>query len=133
MSNALLQWTNGEGVDVAFDTIGGAAFNQLIPATRIYGDLVTLLQIPDETDWKTLRLRNIRLSQELMLTPMALGLKDGAEHHGSILEQCAQMFDQRQLSIFVSDILPLEQAAKAHQLIEAGNMTGKLVLDIQQS
>ena len=64
---------------------------------------------------------------------MALGLEDAAEHHGAILEQCAQLFDQRQLSIFVSDILPLEEAAQAHRQIEAGNMTGKLVLDIQQS
>ena len=133
VADALLKWTNGTGVDVALDTIGGEAFKQLIAAVRIYGDMVTLLQVPDDTDWKTIRLRNLRISQELMLTPMALGLEDGAEHHGAILEQCAQMFDQRQLSVLVSDILPLEEAAQAHRQIEAGNMTGKLVLDIQQA
>ncbi len=132
VSDELLQWTHGAGVDVAVDTVGGTAFTQLIPAVRIYGDLVTLLQVPDETDWKTIRLRNLRISQELMLTPMVSELQDAAEHQSAILEQCAQLFDQRQLSIFVSDILPLEQAAKAHRHIEAGNMTGKLVLDIQQ-
>ena len=132
VTSALLEWSDGKGVDVAFDTVGGEAFNQLVPATRVYGDIVTILQLPDDADLKTLRMRNIRISQELMLTPMILGIKEAAEHHSDILEQCAQFFDQQQLSIFVSDTLPLEQAAQAHHLIEAGSMSGKLVLEVQQ-
>ncbi len=132
VTEALLEWTHGTGVDVAFDTVGGEAFNQLVAATRVYGDIVSILQVPDNADWKTLRLRNIRVSQELMLTPMMMGLDDAAEHHGDILEQCGQFFDQQQLSIFTSDTFPLEQAADAHRLIEAGGMTGKVVLEVQQ-
>jgi len=132
VTGALLAWTDDAGVDVAFDTVGGDAFCQLAPATRVYGDIVTILQVPDNTDWRTIRLRNIRISQELMLTPMVMGLADAAEHHGDILEQCAQFFDQQQLSVFVSDILPLVQAAEAHRRIEAGSMAGKLVLEIDQ-
>lgn len=131
VAEALLAWTDGTGVDVAFDTVGGEAFNQLVPATRVYGDIVTILQVPDDADWKLIRLRNIRISHELMLTPMVLGLHKAAEHHGDILEQCAQFFDERKLSVFVSDVLPLEQAAEAHRRIEAGSMSGKLVLDIE--
>jgi len=126
----LLKWTDGAGVDVAFDTVGGGAFHQLVAATRVYGDIVTILQVPDNADWKTLRLRNIRVSQELMLTPMVTGDLEAAEHHGDILEQCAQFFDERKLSVFVSDILPLQQAGEAHRRIEAGGMCGKLVLEI---
>ncbi|PIP02426.1 MAG: alcohol dehydrogenase [Zetaproteobacteria bacterium CG_4_9_14_3_um_filter_54_145] len=133
VSEALLAWTNGLGVDVAFDTVGGTAFNQLVSATRVYGDIVTILQVPDDADWKTIRLRNIRVSQELMLTPMLMDLPDAAEHHGDILEQCAQFFDECKLSVFVSDTLPLEQAAEAHRRIEAGSMSGKLVLEVQDS
>jgi len=127
---ALLAWTDGVGVDIAFDTVGGDAFSQLIPAVRVYGDLVTILQVPDNTDWKTVRLRNIRVSQELMLTPMVLGLGEAAEHQAAILDQCRQLFDENKLTVFVSDTLPLEQAAEAHRRIEAGHMTGKLVLDL---
>lgn len=130
VTEALLAWTDGEGVDVAFDTVGGAAFNELVPATRVYGDIVTILQVPDDADWKTIRLRNIRILQELMLTPMVLGLEEAAGHHSDILEQCAQFFDERKLSIFVSDTLPLEEAAEAHRRIEAGSMSGKLVLEV---
>jgi len=130
VAQALLAWTDDAGVDVAFDTVGGEAFNQLIPATRVYGDIVTILQVPENADWKTIRLRNIRISQELMLTPMVLRLEEAAEHHGDILEQCAQFFDKQQLSIFVSDTFPLEEAARAHRRIEAGSMVGKLVLEV---
>jgi NADPH2:quinone reductase len=130
VTEALLKWTDGAGVDVAFDTVGGAAFNQLVPAMAHYGDLVTILQVPDDVDWKSLRLKNVRISQELMLTPMVYDLIDAAEHQGDILDQCAQLFDEKMLSIFVSDVLPLEDAAKAHTMIEAGSTTGKIVLDI---
>lgn len=130
VTEALLEWTNGVGVDVAFDTVGGDAFNQLVGATRVYGDIVTILQLPEDTDWKALRLRNIRVSQELMLTPMVMGLSEAAEHHGDILDQCTQFFDEQKLSIFVSDTFTLEQAAEAHRRIEAGSMAGKLVLEI---
>jgi len=131
VTEALLAWTDGAGVDVSFDTVGGAAFNQLIPATKVYGDIVTILQVPADADWKTIRLRNIRISHELMLTPMVMGLDEAAEHHSDILEQCAQFFDEQKLSIFVSDTYKLEQASEAHCCVEAGSMVGKLVLEIQ--
>jgi NADPH2:quinone reductase len=130
VAEALLKWTDRAGVDVAFDTVGGDAFNQLVPAMAHYSDLVSILQVPDDADWKSLRLKNVRISQELMLTPMIYNLREGAEHHADILEQCAQLFDEKQLSIFVSDLLPLEDAAKAHAMIEAGGTTGKIVLDL---
>jgi len=127
---SLLDWTQGQGVDIAFDTVGGDAFCQLIAAVRIYGDLVTILQVPENTDWKTLRLRNIRLSQELMLTPMVLSLADGLTHQADILKQCAAWMDEGKLSIHLSHQLALEDAAEAHRLIESGGMCGKIALVI---
>ncbi|MDT8376723.1 MAG: zinc-dependent alcohol dehydrogenase family protein [Mariprofundaceae bacterium] len=130
VAEALLAWSDGKGVDVAFDTVGGSAFNQLVPAMAHYSDMVTILQLPDDADWKSLRLKNVRVSQELMLSPMVYDLRQAAEHQADILEQCAQFFDENRLSVFVSDVLPLEDAAKAHSMIEAGGTTGKIVLDI---
>ncbi|MDQ6950367.1 MAG: zinc-binding dehydrogenase [Mariprofundales bacterium] len=126
----LLRWSGG-GVDMALDTVGGVAFHQAAESVRPYGDLVTLLQLPQDADWKGLRLRNVRLSQELMLTPMVLGMDDAAEHQAAILEQCGQMMEQRKLMVMVDDILPLEQAAEAHRRVETGHMAGKLVLAME--
>lgn len=130
VTHALLEWSDGEGVDIAFDTVGNVAFNQLIPAIRVYGDLVTLLQVPQDADWETIRLRNIRISQELMLTPMILNLPDAMCHQAKILKKCAAYIDDGRLTIHVSHRLPLEHVAEAHHLIETGGITGKVVLEI---
>ncbi|MDX8402088.1 MAG: zinc-binding dehydrogenase [Mariprofundaceae bacterium] len=131
IAETLLAWTDGRGVDAALDTVGGEAFKALIPAVAIGGDLVTLLQVPGDADFKTLRLRNIRLSQELMLTPMVLNLADGARRHGRILAEAARMMDEGRLRIELAGTFPLEEAAAAHQRLAAGHMRGKLALTIR--
>lgn len=130
VEDKIMAWTDGQGVDVAFDTVGGDTFNQCASLMAHYGSLVSILQVPDDVDWKGLRLKNVRVCQELMLSPMVYDLPGGGEHHSAILEQCGQFFDEKKLSVYVADILPLEQAAEAHRRIEAGGMAGKLVLDI---
>lgn len=125
----VLTWTGGEGVDLAFDTVGGETFYKTIPAVKIYGDLVTILE-PDPAlgNLKTARMRNLRISLELMLTPMLEGLVSAQEHQADILQQCASLCDRNLLKIHVSQTFPLEQAQAAHELLEAGSVTGKIVL-----
>lgn len=128
---AVAGWTRREGVDVALDTVGGAVFADTFRAVRYGGDLVSLLQ-PANVDWKEARTRNLRVSLELMLTPMLLGLKEALAHQAWILERCAALFDTGQLSIKLARTLPLEQASAAHRLIEAGGMTGKIALVVRE-
>ena len=125
---AALEWTDGKGVDLGFDTIGGETLNRTFEAVRFYGDIVTLLQPDANTNWKTARMRNQRLSLELMLTPMHQGLFEVQSHHGDILADCAELFESGELKIHVSHTLPLAEAAEAHRLIEKGGMMGKVVL-----
>ena len=125
----VLTWTQGQGVDLAFDTVGGETFYQTIPAVKIYGDLVTILE-PDPAlgNLKTARMRNLRISLELMLTPMLQSLVEEQEQQAHILQQCARLCDRNLLKIHVSQTFPLEQAQAAHELLETGSVTGKLVL-----
>jgi NADPH2:quinone reductase len=125
---AALNWTNGEGVDLAFDTIGGETFHKTFPAVRIYGDIVTILEPAASTIWKTARHRNLRIGLELMLTPMSLGITESLQHQAEILAQSATWIDEGKLKIHVSHKFPLQEAAKAHQLLETGSITGKIVL-----
>lgn len=129
-TGAVLELTGGEGADIVFDTVGGATFQKSFAAVRPYGDLVTLLQPGPETDWKLARLRNLRVAQELMLSPMYYGWVKAQQHQAWILEQCADLFDAGKLRIEVNRVLPLAEAAQAHRLIEAGGMKGKLVLAV---
>ena len=127
----VLTWTQGQGVDLAFDTVGGETFYQTVPAVKIYGDLVTILE-PDPAlgNLKTARMRNLRISLELMLTPMLQGLAEEQEQQAHILQKCAGLCDRNLLKIHVSQTFPLEQARAAHELLETGSVTGKIVLEI---
>lgn len=127
---AVLDWTNGQGVDVAFDTVGGALLGQTFPAVQVYGDIVTILDADSSTDWKTARTRNQRISFTLMLTPALKGMTEAQQDQMKILEQCARLFDQGQLKIHVAQVFPLAAAADAHRLLERGSMSGKIVLSI---
>ncbi|MEM8777400.1 MAG: zinc-dependent alcohol dehydrogenase family protein [Cyanobacteria bacterium P01_G01_bin.49] len=126
---AVLNWTNGEGVDLAFDTVGSQTFFESCQAVKIYGDLVTILQ-PDTSagNLKVARNRNLRISLELMLTPALMGLKQAQQHQTKILEQCSTLFDEGKLTIHLSQTFPLDQAEAAHKALETGSTTGKIAL-----
>ncbi len=128
---AVLNWTNGEGVDLAFDTIGGKVFYDTIPAVKVYGDIVTILE-PDTTfgNLKVARQRNLRIGLELMLTPMMRGLKEAQEDQVKILQQSRRLFDEGKLKIHVDQTFALDDAMEAHRMLEAGSMVGKIVLTI---
>ncbi|HBB31823.1 MAG TPA: alcohol dehydrogenase [Cyanobacteria bacterium UBA8803] len=129
---AVLDWTGGTGVDVAFDTVGGKLFYDTVPVVRVYGDLVTILE-PDYSlgNLKAARSRNLRISLELMLTPALLGLVEAQQHQAEILQQCASWIDEGKLKIHLSQTFPLEDAPAAHKAIESGSTTGKIALLIE--
>lgn len=125
---AVLNWTGGEGVDLALDTVGGETFQKTFPAVRVYGDVVTILEPKADTVWKAARSRNLRIGLELMLTPMLQGLEESLKHHAEILAQCATWMDEGKLKVQVSHRFPLAEAVRAHQVLESGAMMGKVVL-----
>lgn len=125
---AVMAWTDGKGVDIAFDTVGGPLLAQSFKATKFGGDVVSLLAPAEGTEWKTARDRNLRVSFELMLTPQLQKLQDARRHQTKILESCARWLETGQLHIHVDKTFPLNQAAAAHQWIEKGEGMGKVVL-----
>jgi NADPH2:quinone reductase len=128
---AVLDWTDGEGVDVAFDTVGGETFYRSCEAVNLYGDVVTLLQPSEDGNLKGARQRNLRVGLELMLTPMLLDLREEQAEQAKILRECGRLFDGGSLQVQVSEVFPLAEAAEAHRRIEAGSMSGKVVLTME--
>jgi NADPH2:quinone reductase len=129
--DAVMRWTDGAGVDIAMDNVGGDLIQTTFPAVKHFGDLVTLLQVPDKIDWTEARMRNLRFSFEIMLTPLLFNLVDAQKHQTWIMEQCTRLVEDNKLTGHVSEVLPLAEAALAHQKIESGSTTGKIVLDIE--
>lgn len=124
-----LDWTGGKGADVVFDTVGGETFLRSLAAARLYGRVASLLSTPlSLADAQLARLRNLSLCYDLMLTPQALNLHEERIRQRRILEEGAKLVEAGKLGVLVSHRLPLEQAAEAHRMIEAGGMTGKIIL-----
>jgi NADPH2:quinone reductase len=130
LTAAVLAWTDQQGVDVAFDTVGGAVLDACFACVKPYGDVVTILSPTANTAWGEARQRNLRLSLELMLSPVMLGLEAAKQHQGDILRQCATLFDQRLLRIVIAARFGLDEAAAAHACLEQQHPMGKLVLTL---
>jgi len=124
-------WSNGEGVDVVFDTVGASILESCFSCAKPYGDVVTILQPTADTNWGEARKRNLRFSFELMLTPIMLELENAKLHQQQILNKCAKLFDEQQLQIHRSQTFKLDQASMAHDYLENEHPSGKLVLQIQ--
>ncbi len=130
-AQAVLDWTDGKGVDIAFDTVGGETFFKTIPCVKVYGDLVTILPTEiNHPNWNQARVRNLRIGLELMLSPMLLDLKEALVHQVYILEQCTKLMEQGHLKIHVDKTFSLNQVQEAHRYLESGTLLGKIVLKV---
>lgn len=126
----VMDWTNGEGVDVVLDTVGGEIFQRSLSAAKVYGHVNTLLDPGTGVDWKIARNRNLGISFTLMLTPTLMDLSEARRRQGKILQRCAKLVTDFKLKPTISDVLSLKDAAVAHQMIEEGHITGKIILSI---
>ncbi len=126
----VLDWTDGQGVDVVLDSLGGDTFSRSLSAARVYGQVVTLLDPGSTANWSEARNRNLGISFTLMLTPMLQDLPAARRHQTDILRRGTELIEQGKLKPLVSKVLPLQQAATAHALLEQGHVQGKIVLTL---
>jgi NADPH2:quinone reductase len=127
----VLQWSNGEGVDIAFDTVGGKVLESCFPCVKLYGDVVTILQPEANMNWTLARQRNVRFAFELMLAPVMLEVEEAKRHQGEILQQCAQLIDDGLLRVVVAKTFALEEARQAHEFLQQQHPMGKVVLTLE--
>ncbi|MGZ5051657.1 MAG: zinc-dependent alcohol dehydrogenase family protein [Methylobacter sp.] len=128
-ADAVNNLTGGNGADLVFDTVGAEVFKESIGATAHFGRLITLLD-PGQLNLAEARVRNLLIGFELMLTPMLRDLNEARDKHVEILQQCGQWLEQGQLKTYIGKQLPLAEAATAHEIIETGHSTGKIVLTL---
>ncbi len=126
----VMRWTDSNGVDIAFDTVGPAVLQSCFQCVKPYGDVVTILQATTDTDWSEARKRNVRFSHELMLSPVLLELEQAKQHQGEILKQCAALFDDNKLTVSIARTFPLSEAATAQRFLEHNHPAGKVILAV---
>lgn len=126
-----IELTNGKGVDVVFDTVGGQVFADSFPAVKVYGHVVTLDEINfSKEEVKIAKLRNLALSYELMLTPMHFKMHEARVRQTAMLVTAARLIDDGQIRVFVNNIFTLDEIAQAQHIVESGHSVGKTVIRI---
>lgn len=121
--------TGGEGFDIVYDTVGGPVLDASFTAVRTYtGHVVSAL------GWGThsiapLSFRGATYSGVFTLLPMLTGR--GREHHGDILREVAALVDKGELRPILDPRgFTLDRVAEAHEAVESGTATGKVVVEI---
>jgi len=103
-------------VDVVLDTIGGDTQLRSWPTLKYDGTLVSTVQPPSE---EIAAKHGVCIAMVFSAPPIA-----------QTLAEVARMADNGQIKPIVSDVLPLKDAQRAHQMIEGKHTYGKLVLQV---
>lgn len=105
-------------VDVALDLVGGADTAALLATLREGGILLAVADGADEGAKAMALARGLRVVEPLV------------EPDGHGLEEITRLVESDRLRVNVEEVVPLEQAARAHQILEKGGRRGKLVLGL---
>ena len=122
-------FTDGQGFDIVYDTVGGPVLDASFVAVRRYsGHVVTSL------GWGTHKLaplsfRGTTFSGVFTLLPILTG--EFREHHGEIMEQATTLAEAGQLVPLLDPTsFTLDTAEAAHALVAEGRARGKVVVSV---
>jgi putative PIG3 family NAD(P)H quinone oxidoreductase len=127
---AILDATDGHGVDVVLDCIGGAYLDRHLDAMAPNGRLVVIgLQGGAHAELDLSRLMRKRLT----ITGSTLRARP-VEEKGRIIAAFVRRFGPDLVTgairPVIDRVMPLEEVPKAHRLLAAGEIFGKLVLEM---
>ena len=125
---AISQLTEGRGVDLILDIVGGDYFNRNLSALAVDGRLVQIGLMGGES--VSLDLRRI-LGRRLTVTGSTLRPRS-VEEKGQIARALRQdvwpLLEQGRVTPIVYRTFPLTEASAAHRLMESSEHVGKIVL-----
>lgn len=117
-SNAVKKASGGLGVDVAIDNVGSQLFEPIRRSMGIGGRWIMIGQLTGQ--FVPFNPAQLFLKNVSMLSATSTTRKQ--------LEDCLALVSRGVIKPIISLALPLEQAARAHELVEAGKATGRIVL-----
>ncbi|MGE8063565.1 zinc-dependent alcohol dehydrogenase family protein [Pseudomonas sp. NPDC089569] len=122
------QYTNDEGFDVIYDTVGGQSLDDSFAAVRHYGHIASCAAFGTH-NLATGSLRGATLSGIFVLLPMLTG--NGRAHHRDILTEATRLIEQGKVKPLVDPRhFTLNEARQAHDAVEQGSALGKVVIDV---
>ncbi|NHN60862.1 MULTISPECIES: zinc-binding dehydrogenase [Halorussus] len=105
-----------EPVDLVFDTVGGGTLAESTGVVRPHGRLITILE--PEGEWGSAYQKNLDVRMLFL------------ERDRRPLDALRRLAERGHLEPVIDSVLPLAEVAKAHEMVEEGGLTGKVVLDV---
>lgn len=121
-------FTDGQGFDVVYDSVGGSTLDDAFEAVRNYGHVVSNYGWGNHSLLPLSR-KAATYSGVFVLLPLLTG--EGRAHHGEILRQATQLAEANQLRPVVDPRqFTLKTALSAHEAVEQGTAVTKIVIDL---
>jgi putative PIG3 family NAD(P)H quinone oxidoreductase len=130
---AVAAFTGGRGADVILDIIGGEYLARNLAALATGGRLVVIATQGGARGELDLGLLMRKRASVLASTLRARPLPEKAAIVAAVREQVWPLVSAGQVRPVIEAVLPLAEAATAHQRLEAGSHVGKIVLTCQPS
>jgi putative PIG3 family NAD(P)H quinone oxidoreductase len=126
----LWQLTGKKGVNVVLDMVGGdyvpKNLRSLAPDGRL-SQIAFLKQSTVEIDMRLVMMKRLVVTgSTLRASPMAVKVALAR----ALREKVWPLFAQGKLRVVIAQAFPLEEAAKAHALMESGALVGKIALEV---
>ncbi|NNP69873.1 zinc-dependent alcohol dehydrogenase family protein [Acinetobacter sp. Ac_5812] len=122
------KYTGGQGFDIIYDTVGGDTLAASLSAIKPYGHIASCYAF-GEINLAPSSLRAATISGVFVLLPMLSG--QGRAHHGDILRELTQYVESGTIKPIVDPrTFTLENALEAHDYLESGSASIKVVVDI---
>lgn len=122
--------TDGKGVDVILDHIGGAYFKDNMKSLALSGRLVIIGLmggIKAEINLATMMVKRQKIVGSVLRSrPVSEKGQIIADFEKTVMP----LFTNKTIEPLVSDVFPLSEAAQAHKAMEEGSHFGKIVLEV---
>ncbi|WP_271274550.1 zinc-dependent alcohol dehydrogenase family protein [Aliamphritea hakodatensis] len=130
VADYVAEHTAGKGFDLVFDSVGGANISSSFEAAALNGQVATTVSLV-EMDLSVAHMKGLSLHVVFMLIPMIHNYARQA--HSGILRDISRIVDAGCLRpVLDEQRFSLTQAGQAHQHLNSGTATGKVVIDIAE-
>jgi NADPH:quinone reductase len=129
-SEYVASYTDNQGFDAIFDTVGGANIELSFQAAKYNGSIASI-QTKGSYDLNLMYAKGLSLHSVLMLIPLFTG-KDRA-HFGDILREVKKLVEEGKIKpLLHPKIFNWKEVAEAHKLVESKQQKGKVAIVIEE-
>jgi NADPH2:quinone reductase len=129
----LLAETNGNGVDVILDMVGGDYIARNVKVAAMEGRIVNINYVRGskvEIDFRPVMMKRLTLTGST-LRPQSTEAKAAIAR--SLQERVWPLIEAGHMKPHVAKVFPLSEAAAAHRFMESGAHIGKIILAVDES